>query len=105
MFASLIGFLPRVPPTCSLNHSAAAPVLTGLDWQVRTSSIGPSQLLLTGVFGEKLWVCSRPFALLPAWLLASLASLNRVHAVAGSGVGLARRNRTSRFRFCAVAAR
>src|SRR5580765_8790501 len=62
-------------------------------------------LVKSPVSGEKLWVCSRPFALLPAWLLASLASLNRVHAVAGSGVGLARRNRTSRFRFCAVAAR
>ena len=63
------------------------------------------KVVRTPVSGEKLWVCSRPFALLPAWLLASLASLNRVHAVAGSGVGLARRNRTSRFRFCAVAAR
>ena len=43
--------------------------------------------------------------LLVSWLFASLVSSGQVHAVAICGVGLQLRNRTSRFRFCAVAAR
>jgi hypothetical protein len=39
------------------------------------------------------------------WLIASVVSPRQVHAVAICGVGLPLRNRTSRFRFCAVAAR
>src|SRR5438552_16346459 len=47
-------------------------------------------------------------AFCPFWacgLVASLVSPDQVHAVAICGVGLLLRNRTSRFRFCTVAAR
>src|SRR6266542_4064491 len=48
----------------------------------------------------------RSFLSLPvSWLFASFVSSGQVHAVAICGVDLLRRNRTSRFRFCAVAAR
>jgi hypothetical protein len=40
-----------------------------------------------------------------SWLFASFVSSGQVHAVAIWGVDLPLRNRTSRFRFCAVAAR
>src|SRR5438128_1385350 len=48
---------------------------------------------------------ARFLSLLACWLVASLVSPDQVHAVAICGVGLPLRNRTSRFRFCTVAAR
>ena len=44
-------------------------------------------------------------SLVVSWLFASLVSSGQAHAVAICGVGLQLRNRTNRFRFCAVAAR
>ena len=54
---------------------------------------------------EKSLFTTRFLSLLVSWLFASLVSSGQVHAVAICGVGLQLRNRTSRFRFCAVAAR
>jgi hypothetical protein len=54
---------------------------------------------------EKPRFTARFLALLASWLIAFLVSPDQVHAVAICGVGLQLRNRTSRFRFCAVAAR
>src|SRR5207244_2617633 len=48
---------------------------------------------------------ARFLSLLACGLVASLVSPDQVHAVAICGVGLLLRNRTSRFRFCTVAAR
>ena len=63
------------------------------------------QLTLTGVSVEKSRFTARFLSLLASWLIASLVSPDQVHAVAICGVGLPLRNRTSRFRFCTVAAR
>src|SRR5215469_14601204 len=62
-------------------------------------------LMLSPVSVEKSRFTTRFLYLLVFWLFASLVSSGQVHAVAICGVGLQLRNRTSRFRFCAVAAR
>ncbi len=63
------------------------------------------KLVQTPVGVEKSRFTARFLSLLASWLVARLVSSGQVHAVAICGVGLQLRNRTSRFRFCAVAAR
>jgi hypothetical protein len=64
-----------------------------------------SQLTQSGMSVEKTRFTTHVLSLLVSWLFPSLVFSGQVHAVAICGVGLQLRNRTSRFRFCAVAAR
>ena len=63
------------------------------------------QLSINRVPVEKSRFTTRFFPLPVSWLFSSFVSSGQVHAVAICGVDLPLRNRTSRFRFCAVAAR
>jgi hypothetical protein len=63
------------------------------------------KLVQTPVSVEKSRFTEMLFVPAGLWLFASLVFSGQVHAVAICGVGLRLRNRTSRFRFCAVAAR
>src|SRR5262249_55473858 len=68
------------------------------------SSLLP-QLLIPGVSVEKPLAHGALSSLPVSCLFTSLVPSGKVHAVAICWVGLQRRKRTSRLRFCAVAAR